>query len=182
MVYVFLADGFEEAEALVTVDILRRAKIEVTTVSVGDKTVRGAHGINVTADITEKEFDINKPFSCVMLPGGMPGTKNLQKSVLVQKVLKKAEDENLVIAAICAAPVILGKMGLLKGKNAICYPGFERELLGANIVNESAVRDEKFLTGKGPGAVFNFAFALCDMLKGETKTSSKLKKEMQCGR
>lgn len=182
MVYVFLADGFEEIEALATVDILRRAKIEVLTVSVSEKTVHGAHGIEVLADITAKEFDTNKPFDCVMLPGGMPGTKNLDKSSLVKKVLTKAAEEHRIIAAICAAPMVLGKMGLLKDKNAICYPGFEGDLLGANIVTEPCVRDENFLTGKGPGAVYPFAFALCDMLKGETKTSSKIKKEMQCDR
>ena len=180
MVYVFLADGFEEIEALATVDILRRAKIEVLTVSVSQKTVHGAHGIDVIADITANEFDKQKSFDCVMLPGGMPGTKNLDKSPLVKEVLKKAEEENKIIAAICAAPLVLGKMGLLKGKNAVCYPGFESDLLGANIVNEPCVRDKNFLTGKGPGAALDFAFSLCDMLKGETKTSSKLKKEMQC--
>ncbi len=182
MVYVFLADGFEEIEALATVDILRRAKIEVLTVSVSEKIVHGAHGIDVAADITAKEFDITKPFDCVMLPGGMPGTKNLDKSSLVKEVLNKAAEEDLVIAAICAAPMIIGKMGLLKGKNAVCYPGFENDLLGANIVNEPCVKDRNFLTGKGPGAVYPFAFALCDVLKGETKTSSKLKREMQCDR
>ena len=182
MVYVFLADGFEEIEALATVDILRRSKIEVLTVSVSEKTVKGAHGINIEADITKEEFDINKPFDCVMLPGGMPGTKNLDKSPLVKEILNKSAEENKFIAAICAAPLILGKMGILRGKNAVCYPGFESNLLGANIVNEPSVRDGFILTGKGPGAVFDFAFALCDMIKGESKTSSKLKKEMQCDR
>ena len=182
MVYVFLADGFEEIEALATVDILRRAEIEVLTVSVSEKTVKGAHGINVDADITKEEFDINKPFDCVMLPGGMPGTRNLEKSSLVKEILIKAESENKIIAAICAAPLILGKMGLLKGKDAVCYPGFEDDLIDAKVKPESVVRDGLILTGKCPGAALNFAFALCDMIKGETKTSSKLKKEMQCDR
>lgn len=182
MVYVFLADGFEEIEALATVDILRRAKIEVLTVSVSEKTVHGAHGIDVVADITAKEFDITKPFDCVMLPGGMPGTKNLDKSPLVKEVLTKAAEENLIIAAICAAPLVLGKMGILKGKDAVCYPGFEKDLLGANVKSDFVVRDGLILTGKGPGVALEFAYCLCDMIKGETKTSSKLKKEMQCDR
>lgn len=182
MIYLFLADGFEEAEALVTIDILRRAKIEVETVSVEGKAVKGAHGIVVSADKTAQEIDLNNNFDGVILPGGMPGTLNLEKSSVVIEALKKADNENLIIAAICAAPMILGKMGLLKGKKAVCYPGFEEDMLGAHVQNASVVEDMNIVTGKGPGAVFDFAFKLCDMIKGNKKTSAKLKQEMQCDR
>lgn len=180
MIYLFLAEGFEEAEALVTLDILRRAKINVKTVSVKDREVKGAHNITVTADMTSKEVDLNKDFEGVILPGGMPGTVNLMESKIVNEALEKANREELLIAAICAAPMILGKKGILKNKAAVCYPGFEEELIGAKIEKSPIVLEKNIITGKGPGAVFDFAFGLCDMITGNTETSTRLKKEMQC--
>ena len=182
MFYLFLAEGFEEAEALVTLDVLRRAEIDVSTVSVEDKEVKGAHNIVVSADKTQEEIDLNKNFSGVILPGGMPGTLNLMKSEIVKRALLKAKEEGLLIAAICAAPMILGNMGLLEGKRAVCYPGFEEELKGAKIENGKIAKDDGVITGKGPGAVFDFAFGLCDMILGNTEISTRLKEEMQCDR
>ena len=129
MIYVFLASGFEEIEALAVVDILRRAELEVQTVAVGvgEKTVRGAHGIPVVADVTEEQA---KPegLEMVVLPGGMPGTLNLEKSQTVQEFLQLASNNGLWIGAICAAPSILGHNGLADGKRVTCYPGFESQL------------------------------------------------------
>ena len=177
MIYLFLAEGFEEAEALVTVDILRRAKIQIETVSVKDKEVKGAHGITVKADKTVDEINLNRDFEGVILPGGMPGTLNLMKSKTVKEAIETAEEKGLLIAAICAAPMILGKMCVLKGKKAVCYPGFEEELIGAKTVNTPIATEQNIVTGKGPGAVFEFAFGLCDIITKNTKVSAKLKEE-----
>ena len=130
-VFIFLADGFEEMEAIVPIDIFRRADIEVTVISISKKKlVRGAHNISVMADclFTEADFSEN---DLLYLPGGMPGTKNLDAHEGLKKLLLKQASENKYIAAICAAPSILGKLGLMKGREAICFPGFESQLHGS---------------------------------------------------
>lgn len=179
MIYVFLADGFEEAEALVTVDILRRAEIEVTTVGVGKSLIVGTHGITVTADITTSEFSLND-VTGVILPGGMPGTINLENDKIVLSAIKHAYNNNLLVAAICAAPSILGHLGLLKGENATCYPGFEEDLIGAKYVNAPAVTSRNIITAKGAGAVFEFGFSITDYVKGNQEISKNLRETMQC--
>ena len=124
MIAVFLADGFEEIEALATVDILRRAQLEVRTVGVGTPTPCGSHGLQVQADIAENDF---RPadMSALVLPGGMPGTVHLEESPVVRRAIADAVERQLPIGAICAAPSILGHMGILRDKQAVCYPGFE---------------------------------------------------------
>ena len=181
MIYVFLADGFEEAEALVTVDILRRAGYKVTTVGIDKKEITGAHGIRVTADIKTGEY---APIDLegVVLPGGMPGTLNLGANKTVCEAAKNAYIRDKVVAAICAAPSVLGKLGLLKGKAATCYPGFEAELTGARYVNAPTVTDGNIITAKGAGAVFEFGFAIIDRISGSTAASAKLRESMQCDR
>ena len=139
MIYVFLADGFEEAEALVTVDILRRAGKKVTCVGVDKKEIVGAHGIKVTADIKTGEF-APVEFEGVVLPGGMPGTKNLMANATVCSAAKSAYKKGKLVGAICAAPAVLGNLGILKGKAATCYPGFEDRLTGAAYVPDLRCR------------------------------------------
>ncbi len=181
MVYVFLADGFEEAEALVTVDILRRAGIKVTCVGVNKREIVGSHGIKITADIKTGEF-APVDLEAVVLPGGMPGTLNLEANKTVCHAAKGAYQSRKLVAAICAAPSILGHLGLLKDKYATCYPGFEEELIGATYRNRSVVTDGNIITAKGAGAVFDFGFAIVDYLTGSPKTSAQLRESMQCAR
>lgn len=173
MIYLFLADGFEEIEALCPLDLLRRAGQNVTTVGVGGKTVTGAHGISVVADIMDTEFDDANP-TMVILPGGMPGTKNLDESPVVQKALDAALATNAPIAAICAAPMVLGKRGILRGKQATCFPGFEEYLEGATLSPLSVVRDGNTITAKGMGVALPFGLALVEHLT-DKKTADGLK-------
>lgn len=148
MIYVFLANGFEEIEALAPVDILRRAELEVKTVGVGGKTITGSHGITVTADIEEKDVTTDD-MELMILPGGMPGTLNLEKSPIVTTCAEYCAKNDIYLAAICAAPSVLGHLGLLNGKEAICFPGFEGELKGATISENPVCVDGKIVTAKG---------------------------------
>lgn len=173
MVYVFLADGFEEIEALAPVDILRRAEVDVKTVSINDTLkVTGAHGITVCADILLK--DALGKAEMLVLPGGMPGTLNLQKCELLCDMLEKADG---YVAAICAAPSVLGGLGLLKGEKATCYSGFEDKLEGAECVTDPVVVSGKVITSRGAGTAHLFGFTLLSLLKGEDVTE-KLRKTM----
>lgn len=178
MVYVFLADGFEEAEALCPVDILRRGGIEVETVGVTGKTVTGAHGITVVAD-TEKNDTTFYNVEAVILPGGMPGTLNLEKDTVVQRFIDFAAKNDIILGAICAAPSILGHKGLLKDKKAVCYPGFEKDLEGATILNIPCVKDGNIITAFGAGAAFDFGFLLLEALTGDGVKAEELKKSMR---
>lgn len=178
MIYVFLAEGFEEIEALATVDILRRAGMDVRTVSVTDKPeVTGAHGITVTADITEANI---MDMEAVILPGGMPGTLNLKASDSVQNAIRYAFDNNKLMCAICAAPLVFGNAGFLKGKKAVCYPGFEKELIGADVVYEPVVTDGNIMTSRGAGTAHLFAFEILKYF-GKEKEASELYKGMIYG-
>lgn len=167
-VALFLANGFEEMEAVSPIDILRRASIDVVTVSISDKKeVVGAHNITVLADKLFSEVDFTG-FEALVLPGGMPGASNLFAHEGLKKLILSFDNEKKNIAAICAAPaVVLGGLGLLKGKEAICYPGFEEQLNGAIVSSKSVVTTENFTTGKGPGVAVDFALQLVKVLKGE---------------
>ena len=169
MIYIYLAEGFEETEMIFPLDLMRRAGLEVRTVSVtGERAVTGSHGITVTADMTVSDSDY-APDSCelIMLPGGMPGTLNLEKSDEVQKALRFAFDNGRYIAAICAAPMVLGNAGLLEGKRAVCYPGFEQHLEGAVLTGGRVEVDGNYVTGCGMGAALEFSLALTRLLKGD---------------
>ncbi len=166
MVYLFLANGFEEIEALCPLDLLRRAGVEVTTLGVGGEMIRGSHGITVQADMPDTMFADANP-EMIILPGGMPGSKNLDASRVVDSALRVAARKGAFIAAICAAPFVLGKRGLLEGKEAICYPGFEKELTGARISEKKVVRDSNIITAAGMGVALEFGLALVTALKGE---------------
>ncbi len=176
MVYVFLAEGFEEIEALTVVDILRRAEIEVKTVSVKDKTVMGAHGIEVTADILKNEVEQDKT-EAVVLPGGIPGTPNLKKDETVKDCVLASAEKGKYVCAICAAPSILGEWGLLRGKTATCYPGFEDKLAGAKLSEEAVCVDGNILTSRGAGTAAEFAFAITSKLKSR-ETADRLRAGM----
>ncbi|NLM50792.1 MAG: DJ-1/PfpI family protein [Clostridiaceae bacterium] len=166
MVYVFLAEGFEEIEAITFVDVLRRANVDVKTVGVTGKEVTGSHGIKLTADILIDEVN-RDDLQMIYLPGGMPGAKNLSENEKVSDIIKYAHENKKYIAAICAAPFILGKSGLLKGVSATCYPGFEKDLIGANITKSDYVFDQNILTGKGPGVALEFSLFAASLFIGK---------------
>ena len=168
MVYVFLADGFEIIEALSPVDMLRRAGIEVKTVGVTGQVVQASCGVKVTADVMPEEVSIESA-QAVVIPGGLPGVTNLEESEFVKDCVLKAADSGKFVCAICAGPSLIGKLGLLKGKNAISYPGFEQYLEGAEYTAAVVEKDGNFITGKGPGAAFDFALAIVETLKGKEK-------------
>lgn len=171
MIYIFLAEGFEEAEALVPVDILRRGEVEVVTVGVTGKIVTGAHGIPVVCDVMACEILPDESCEAVILPGGMPGTLNLEKSPTVQQFVDYAVENNIVLGAICAAPSILGHKGLLKDRKATCYIGFEEQLIGAEICHQPVCIDGKIITAYGAGAAFDFGFAILTAVTGNDKES-----------
>ncbi len=177
MVYMVLADGFEEIEALEPLDILRRGGVEVKTVSIMDtKSVMGAHNIEVTADIMVGDIKLDE-MDMVILPGGA-GHELLDASNEVHALLNHAVAYNKYIAAICASPSILGKKQLLIGKRATCFPGFEKYCYDAIITGEKAVQDGLIITGKGAGAAADFGFLLLSILKDKS-TADELRKTMQ---
>lgn len=177
MVYVFLADGFEIMEALAPVDMLRRAKIDVKTVGVNSEIVTSSCGVGVKCDMTIDEFDFYD-VEAVVLPGGMPGTLNLENSSAVQKVIDNANNTNAFICAICAAPSILGHKGLLSGKKAVCFPGFENSLEGCEPCSEYVVTDGKFITAKGAGVCIDFGLEIVKQLRGG-ELSDEIRKSIQ---
>lgn len=177
MIYVFLADGFEEMEALAPVDMLRRVGVPVKTVGITGQTVLGAHNIAVQTDCAPAEINIADTDG-IMLPGGMPGTVNLKKSAAVQDMLTYCSENNKLIAAICAAPSILGHKGLLKGKNATCFPGFEKDCEGAAMQGDAVVCDGNIITAKGAGCAIPFGAAIVAYFKGND-VAQKLLQDMQ---
>ena len=179
MVYVFLAQGFEEIEALATIDFLRRCDLEVITAGVGSQDVTGAHDITVLADTVESMLVKTDDVQAVILPGGMPGTLNLEKSKYVNDMLDFAYEKGLVIGAICAAPSVLGKKGFLRDKVATCFPGFEEQLIGANATGESVVVDGNIITAKGAGVTIDFAYEIAKKLVGESEPQ-RVKISLQC--
>ena len=178
MVYVFLAKGFEELEALAPVDILRRAGVEVKLVGVTGKQVRGSHGIAVSCDITIDNASFDE-LDGIILPGGLPGTTNLEVDKTVQSFIDYAAQNGKVIGAICAAPSILGHKGLLQGKNAVCYTGFEKELTGAHVLDRPAVRDGNIVTGWGAGGAMDFALAYLEAISENVELAKKIARQMR---
>ena len=171
-VSVFLADGFEEIEGLTVVDLLRRAEIEVTTVSISEElTVHGAHGIDVQADKLFRDVNYEEQ-DLFVLPGGMPGTLNLGAHLGLRKLLYNAYEQKQFLAAICAAPSVFGKYGFLEGRNATAYPGFEDELKGATYVKEDVVVSDFIITSRGMGTAIPFALALIEQLEGLDKANA----------
>ncbi len=174
---IFLANGFEESEALVPYDILKRASVDVTLAAVGSQlVVESSHGLKVTADILSEKAQ--NRYDLVVLPGGMPGTKNLQASDVVRQIVLDANAEGRLVAAICAAPMILGTLGLLRGKKATCYPGFENFLEGATHERTHVVRDGNIITAAGAGAAIFFGLELVSALF-DRDLADKISREIQ---
>lgn len=174
MVYILLAPGFEEAEALVPADLLRRADIETALVSIGEQTVVGSHRITVQADLTLDQVELDKA-EMVVLPGGGVGVKNLGACPAVEALVREAARRNLWVAAICAAPTLLSRWGLLEGKNAVCYPAMTDQLTGARLSENKAVKDGRFITGQAAGAAYEFGAALIEALLDRAAADKVLK-------
>ncbi len=166
MIIVLLADGFEEIEALTPVDMLRRAGLEVKTVGIYGKTAVGAHGIQVICDTTADNVDLSR-ITMAVFPGGMPGATNLDASDFTDKVISSVMANNGHLAAICAAPLVFGRRNLLSGKKATCFPGFEGELIGAEVLDKEFVTDGNITTGKGMEYSLPFAKELVRIALGQ---------------
>jgi len=168
-VFIFLAEGFEETEAVATIDVMLRGKLDVTIVSITtDFLVVGAHGIMISADTMFETTDFSKG-DMLVLPGGMPGASNLNAHQGLKNLLLQYAKEGKKLAAICAAPLVLGGLDLLQGKKATAYPGFESALKGAEYVKASVVKDGNIITGRGPGYAFDFGLAIVEELQGKAK-------------
>ena len=159
-VYEFLATGFEDIEALIPLDIMRRAGVDFKTVSItGDLYVESAHGVSIKADMLIEDADMSDA-DLIMLPGGLPGATNLNAHNGVKKAIIEHNVRGKMIGAICAAPMVLGGLGMLEGKRATCYPGFEKYLEGAEYTNELCTVDGNITTGEGPAAALPYAYKL----------------------
>ena len=178
MVYVFLANGFEEIEALTPIDCLRRCGIEVITVGIGGEYITGSHGITIKTDIIDNKVTLNKDIQMIICPGGMPGTLNLEKSQVVQNAIDYCVENGIYVACICAAPIILGHKGLLKNRNACCYAGFEKDLIGANVVYDAVAVSDNFITSRGMGVALEFGVKLVELLKSKEVATDLLNKIM----
>lgn len=179
MFYMFFADGFEEVEAIAALDVIRRAKIEIQSVGVGSKTITGSHGISVICDIEVTEAVLNEDLKGIILPGGMPGTNNLWACKAVNDAVDYCAENQKLLCAICAAPLILGRKGLLNNKKAVCFPGFEDELKGALVSEKFVCRDENIITAKGMGSAVNFGIEIVSAVKGKD-FADELKGTLQC--
>lgn len=179
MVYVFLANGFEEIEALAPIDILRRAGVEVVTVGVGSSEIVSSHKVKFGTDTTVDKIVLDDKLEMVVLPGGMPGTLNLENDDYVQAAIDYCVNNDKYVAAICAAPSILGHKGLLNGKEATCYPGFEEALEGVKLSEKYVACDGKFITARGAGVCIEFGLKLAEKLTNAEKADN-IKKSIQC--
>jgi 4-methyl-5(b-hydroxyethyl)-thiazole monophosphate biosynthesis len=178
MVYVFLADGFEIIEALAPVDMMTRAGIEVKTVGVTGDMVASSCGVQVKSDMNIDDFDFYD-VEAIVLPGGMPGTLNLENCDKVQSAINNAVNIDVPVCAICAAPSILGHKGLLSGREATCFPGFEESLEGATLSNEYVITDGNFITARGAGVCIDFGLEIVKKLRG-TDAAETVRKQIQC--
>ncbi len=178
MIYVLLADGFEEVEAIAPIDVMRRNNIEVKTAGVGGTQICGAHSMTVIADMKIEDINLDD-VEGIILPGGMPGTLNLQKDEYVNKLIEHCRENELLLAAICAAPMILGELGILEGKDAVCFPGFEEHLKGADICDCPVAVCDNVITAKGAGAALEFGAAIVDYFSGEDGVGAKTLDTMQ---
>ena len=167
MIYIFLATGFEDIEAIAPVDILRRAGLAVQTVSItGEQVVVSAHGVGIAADIMLEDADLAKA-EMLVLPGGLPGSTNLDACQPLREAIVRHHEAGKAIAAICAAPLVFGHLGLLQGCRATCYPGVSTELWGADYSTALVEADGRIITGKGPAAAFEFGYTIVDFFLGE---------------
>ena len=180
MLYLYLAQGFEETEAVAALDVIRRGGIDIRTVGIGSKHITGSHSITVTCDADDEEATFTG-LDGIVLPGGMLGTANLAKSERVCRAIDYCNSNGKLIAAICAAPMILGKAGILKGKSAVCYPGFEKYLEGAKVPDKYVFVDGNIITAKGMGSAVEFGLAVVAYFKGGA-FASQLREGLECYR
>ncbi len=179
-VLIHFADGFEEIEAITPIDVLRRAGCEVVTVSVtGNSEVTSTRGVTLVADTHFVEADYDHA-DMIVLPGGQPGANNLNKHEGLKKEIQEFFRQGKFVAAICAAPLVLGSTGILKGKRATCYPGTEPQLTGATCTGNGVERDGHIITGKGPAFALDFALLLAEVLTGKDK-ANEVRKAMLIG-
>lgn len=179
MIYVFLANGFEETEAIAPIDMLRRAKLDVFTVGIGGREVTSSHGIPMKADITDNEVELSGKLEMIVLPGGGLGTENLDKSPVVQSAVDYCANNKIPMGAICAAPSIYGKKGLLNGLKATAFPDYRKYLEGAVIAEHNVVTDGLFTTAAGAGVSVDFGLELVRVLKGQ-QLSDEIRSTIQC--
>ncbi len=180
MLYMFFAPGFEETEAIASLDVIRRAGLDVRSVGVGSKRITGAHNISVNCDMDAEEATFTG-LDGVILPGGMPGTVNLENSERVIEAVDFCALNGKMIAAICAAPMILGKRGVLRGKSAVCYPGFEKYLDSADIPDKFVVTSGNIITAKGMGSAVEFGVEIAAYFKGR-EFADELRDTLECFR
>ena len=177
-VFIFLAEGFEEVEALAVADVLIRAGSDVKLISISDNLlVKGAHCIEVKAKYLLENI-VNEEFDLLFLPGGMPGTRNLGDSEKLKELIIKADKEGKLISAICAAPSVLGKLGLLKNRKATCYPGFEKDLIGAELLSEKVVKDGHIITSRGMGTAIDLGLKLTEIMY-DKKTANEIAESIE---
>ena len=169
MVYILLAAGFEEMEALAPADLLRRAGVEVSLVGLDSPIITGSHKISVHTDQLIDQITLS-PDDMLMLPGGLGGVTNLSNSTKAISLIQEAHQKGCWLAAICAAPTLLGKLGILDGRKSICYPGMESALTGAVVVNEDVVVDDRIITSRAAGTAYDFGFALVSLLASPSKS------------
>lgn len=179
MLYMFFANGFEEVEAIAALDVIRRAGIDIMSVGIGSDTITGSHNISVICDTTENKIIFDDSVQGIILPGGMPGTTNLMNNPVVDKFIDSCYESKKLICAICAAPMLLGRKGLLKGREAVCFPGFEDELNGAVISSDFVCNSDRIITAKGMGSAVNFGLEIVAELI-DKKTADNLKLTLQC--
>lgn len=169
-IIVFLADGFEEVEALTVVDYLRRVDIEVETVSIKEGlNVKGAHNIEVLADKTIRDIEDLNEYKGVVIPGGLPGATNLRDDKRVIEIVRNLNEEEKMVAAICAGPIVLDRAGIIKGKKVTSYPGFEDKLEGSKYTEDIVAKDENIITSRGPSLAVDFAIEIVKYLLGKEK-------------
>lgn len=177
--YIVLAEGFEEAEAIVPFDILHRAHVEVEMVSLSDDAfVTSSHGVTMATNNVLSEADMLQDGDMLFLPGGMPGSQNLADSELLAQIIRQYNEAGKWLCAVCAAPMVYGLMGLLEGKEATCYPGFEEKLLGAKLQKKTCVRSGNFITGCGAGAGFALGREMAAVLVGEETADAVVRQMM----
>lgn len=179
MLYMFFAEGFEEVEAIATLDVIKRAGIEIESVGIDSLEITGAHNIKIVCDKIDSDISVSNDLAGIILPGGMPGTTNLMNSQTVNDFIDFCSEKELLVCAICAAPMILGRKNLLNGCKAVCFPGFEDELTGAEISDKFVCRDGNIITAKGMGSAVNFGLEIVASIKGRD-FADNLKATLQC--
>ena len=177
MIYMLFEEGYEEVEAIAVVDVLRRAKIDVKMIGMKSIWVRSSHGIKIEMDEEYRELNQFEDAEMIILPGGQPGTQNLSLNADVSKILKFAAKKNLYLSAICAAPTVFDKLGIIENTKITCYPSYASDIQTAIVTNEAVVVDGKIITGRGVGVAIEFGLKIVEVLKGKSE-SEKIKAAM----